>query len=141
MLADRLSKALKRYLVLKELGEKVGFPRFKKPNRRKKAARNTAKTHLKIKRQRRDFHAKIAQQYTEQYQTIVVEKLQIDNMVQNHHLAKSIMDASWGAFLDILEDKAERAGHQVIRIHPRFTSQKCYKCGEIVQKSPYAVPA
>jgi putative transposase len=56
-------------------------------------------------------------------------------MVQNHSLAKSIMDASWGAFLDILSEKAERAGHQVIRVTPRFTSQKCFKCGEIVQKS------
>jgi putative transposase len=33
MLADRLSKALKRYLTLKELGEKVSFPRFKSANR------------------------------------------------------------------------------------------------------------
>src|SRR4249920_2340750 len=34
MLADRLSKALKRFLAAKELGiADVGFPRFKKPNR------------------------------------------------------------------------------------------------------------
>jgi transposase len=32
-LADRLSKALKRYLQLKDLGLPVGFPRFKTPNR------------------------------------------------------------------------------------------------------------
>src|SRR5215469_363793 len=32
-LADRLSKALKRYLQLKDLGVPVGFPRFKTPNR------------------------------------------------------------------------------------------------------------
>jgi putative transposase len=56
-------------------------------------------------------------------------------MVQNHSLAKSILDASWGAFLDLLEDKAGRAGHQVVRVNPRFTSQKCHNCGEIVQKS------
>src|ERR1700704_7126963 len=56
-------------------------------------------------------------------------------MVKNHHLAKSITDASWGAFLDILEGKAARAGHQVIKVNPRYTSQKCYTCGEIVQKS------
>src|SRR5712691_5908282 len=109
--------------------------RKKGSKRRRKAARNTAKTHLKIKRQRRDFHYKVAKQYAEQYQVIAVEKLSILNMVQNHHLAKSIMDASWGAFLDILEEKAERAGHRVVRVNPRFTSQKCFKCGEIVQKS------
>ena len=32
-LADRLSKALKRYLQMKDLGLPVGFPRFKAPNR------------------------------------------------------------------------------------------------------------
>src|SRR5215475_3190970 len=31
-LADRLSKALKRYLQMKDLGLSVGFPRFKAPN-------------------------------------------------------------------------------------------------------------
>jgi putative transposase len=104
-------------------------------HRRRKAAKSTAQTHLKIKRQRRDFQYKTAKQYAEQYQVIAVEKLQILNMVQNHSLAKSIMDASWSKFLDILSEKAERAGHAVIRVNPRFTSQKCFKCGEIVQKS------
>ncbi len=109
--------------------------RKKGSHRRRKAALNTAKTHLKIARQRRDFHYKVAKQYAEHYHHIAVEKLSIDNMVKNHHLAKSIMDASWGAFLDILTEKAERAGHCVIRVNPRFTSQKCFHCGEIVQKS------
>jgi putative transposase len=104
-------------------------------HRRRKAARSTAQTHLKIKRQRRDFHYKTAKQYAEHYQVIAVEKLSLLNMVQNHSLAKSIMDASWGAFLDILSEKAERAGHAVIRVNPRYTSQKCYRCGEMVQKS------
>ena len=45
------------------------------------------------------------------------------------------MDASWGAFLDILTVKAASAAHEVIRVNPRFTSQKCFHCGEIVQKS------
>jgi putative transposase len=101
-------------------------------HRRRKAAKSTAQTHLKIKRQRRDFHYKTAKRYAEQYQVIAVEHLTILNMVQNHALAKSIMDVSWGAFLDILEEKAERAGHQVVRVNPRYTSQNC---GEIVQKS------
>src|SRR6266567_84674 len=109
--------------------------RQKGSHRRRKAAKNVAKTHLKIARQRRDHHFKVAKPYAEGYQRIAVEDLVITNMVKNHHLAKSIMDASWGAFLAILEEKAERAGHKMIRVNPRFTSQKCQKCGEIVQKS------
>ncbi|MFL5697637.1 MAG: RNA-guided endonuclease InsQ/TnpB family protein [Ktedonobacteraceae bacterium] len=109
--------------------------RTKGSKRRGIASKIAAHTHLKIKRQRRDFHFKVAKQYTEQYHHIAVENLNIEGMVKNHHLAKSIMDASWGAFLDILEAKAESAGHQVIRVNPRYTSQTCSQCGEIVQKS------
>jgi putative transposase len=109
--------------------------RKKDSHRRRKAAKNVAKTHLKISRQRRDHHFKTARPYADSYQRIVVEDLAICNMVKNHHLAKSIMDASWGAFLAILSAKAASAGHEVIRVSPRFTSQKCHRCGEIVQKS------
>jgi len=65
----------------------------------------------------------------------MVEDLAICHMVKNHHLATSIMDASWGAFLAILSAKAASAGHEVIRVNPRFTSQKCHQCGQIVHKS------
>jgi putative transposase len=109
--------------------------RKKGSHRRRKAARNVAKTHLKIARQRRDFHFKTAKPYTERYHRIAVEDLHITGMVKNHRLAKSIMDASWGAFLDILEAKAENAGHQVIRVNPRSTTQTCSNCGERIQKS------
>jgi len=115
--------------------QRVLCRRKKGSHRKRKAARNVAKTHLKINRQRRDHHFKTAKPYADGYRHIVVEDLQIANMVKNHHLSKSIMDASWGAFLDILSAKAESAGHEVIRVNPRYTSQKCFQCGEIVQKS------
>jgi putative transposase len=109
--------------------------RKKGSHRRRKAARNCAKTHLKIKRQRRDFLFKTVKPYAEGYAHICVENLNIDGMVQNHHLAKSISDASWGSFIEILADKAARAGHQVVKVSPRFTTQKCHRCGGLVQKS------
>src|SRR5260370_42260401 len=56
-------------------------------------------------------------------------------MVQNHALAKSIHDAGWRAFLGILEDKAASAGHRVVRVPARFTTQKCSRCSAYVQKS------
>ncbi len=99
--------------------------RQKGSHRRRKAAREVACKHLKISRQRRDFHFKTAKHYAERYSRICVEDLNVAGMVRNHHLAKSIHDASWSAFLAILTDKAERAGHVVVRVPARFTTQKC----------------
>jgi putative transposase len=103
-------------------------------HRRRKMARSTAQTHLKIERQRRDFHFKTAKRYADAYSTIVVEDLNLRGLARTR-LAKSILDAAWGAFLNILTYKAGRAGGQVVRINSRFTTQKCSKCGELVTKS------
>lgn len=110
--------------------------RCKKGSRRRRgAARNVAKTHLKIARQRRDFLFKTAKPYADGYGLIAVEDLNVQGMARNGHLAKSIHDASWSAFLDILTDKAESAGGQVVRVAAHFTSQACSRCGAIVFKS------
>jgi putative transposase len=115
--------------------QRTACRRKKGSHRRRKAAREVACKHLKIARQRRHHHCNVAKHYAERYSRICVEDLNVAGMVQNHHLAKSIHDASWSAFLAILEDKAERAGHQVIRVPARFTTQKCSGCDEYVQKS------
>jgi putative transposase len=109
--------------------------RTKGSRRRRKAARLVATQHLKVARQRRDFHFKTAQHYAQRHHHICVEDLNVAGMVQNHSLAKSIHDASWSAFLGILEDKAERAGHQVIRVPACYTTQQCSRCGARVQKA------
>ncbi len=109
--------------------------RRKGSHRRRKAAREVACKHLKIAHQRRDFHFKTAKHYAERYGHVCVEDLNVVGMVKNHPLAKSIHDASWSTFLAILTDKAERAGHVVMRVPARFTTQKCSRCGEYVQKS------
>jgi putative transposase len=108
--------------------------RVKGSHRRRKMARSVAQTHLKIERQRRDFHFKTAKHYADRYRVIVVEDLNLRALARSR-LAKSVLDASWGAFLDILTYKAASAGGQVVRINPRHTTQKCSRCGELVQKS------
>jgi putative transposase len=108
--------------------------RTKGSRRRRKMAHEVAKTHLKIERQRRDFHFKTAKRYADAYQTIVVEDLNIRGLARSR-LAKSILDAGWSAFLLILTCKAASAGGQVIRINPRFTTQRCSRCDELQAKS------
>ncbi len=103
--------------------------RVKGSKGRKKAVGWLVKKHLKVKRQRRDFHFKEAVKLVEQYQSIKVEDLNIQGMVKNHHLAKSISDAGWGQFIEILIFKAEEAGRKVIKVNPSYASQECSRCG------------
>ncbi len=108
--------------------------RKKDSNRRRKAVQLLAKAHQKVKRQRVDFHHKVALQLVRQNDTIYHEDLQTANMLKNHHLAKSIADAGWRRFLSILAAKAAYAGRRVVAVPPAYTSQTCSGCGVIVHK-------
>ena len=47
----------------------------------------------------------------------------------NHCLAKSISDAAWALFLQLLSFKAECAGRTFVAVNPAYTSQDCSACG------------
>jgi putative transposase len=108
--------------------------RKKGSNRRRKAVTLLAKAHQHVRRQRQDFHHKTALALVRTNDTIYHEDLQTANMVRNHHLAKSIRDAGWAAFLSILAFKAACAGKRVVAVPPAYTSQMCSGCGVLVQK-------
>ena len=84
--------------------------RKKGSHRRRKAINCLRKKHQKVARQRRDFHHKTALSLVKRYDTIYFESLQVANMAQNEHLAKSIYDAGWGQFCSILVFKADSHG-------------------------------
>ena len=93
-----------------------------------------ARAHLQVKRQRADFHHKTALQLVRTNETISHEDVQTAHLLKNHHLAKSITDAGWSAFLRILAFKAVYAGERVVAVPPADTSQTCSRCGRLVWK-------
>ncbi|MCL4359223.1 MAG: transposase [Candidatus Thermoplasmatota archaeon] len=98
---------------------------------RTKAKRKVAKIHRKIERQRDDFSHKVSWNLVETHDLIVFENLNIAEMVKNHHLAKSIGDASWDKIVQYTTYKAESAGAVVVLVDPRHTSRECSRCGNI----------
>jgi putative transposase len=129
--------------------------RARRGGRNRQAKRETfAARHRKIANQRKDFHHKLARALVVRYDLLVVEDLQIANMVRRakpvsdpHHrgqylangaraksgLNRSISDAGWGLFLNVLRAKAEDAGRVLIEVDPRHSSDGCEICGHAVK--------
>jgi putative transposase len=121
--SEKRLKQLQRSLSRKKKGS----------NRRKKAIKRVSKVHLKVSNQRKDFHYKTAKKLLQQGKHVAHEKLNIKGIARTR-MAKSMHDAGWGQFLQILSIKAERAGLLAIAVNPNGTSQNCSGCGTKVPK-------
>lgn len=122
-----LQKMLK---PLRRIQRKVSR-RKKGSNNRLKAILHLQRIHEKIANRRRDFQHKLSTQYAKNNDVIFVERLEKLNMMKNHRLAQSIMDASWGTFLQKLEYKCKI----LVEIPAKNTSVDCSRCGNAVPKS------
>lgn len=89
-----------------------------------------AKIHEKIKNQRKDFQHKVSSRIIHENQVIVSEDLKPSNMLKNHKLAKSIQDASFGSFCNMIDYKAKWYGRTYIKVGSFYPSSKlCNCCG------------
>ncbi len=130
-------------------GRQIENPRFyekslqrikllhRKLSRKVKGSKNWEKNRLllarvyeKLLNRRNDFLHKLSHFYTNNYDIIAVEDLQIQNMVRNRTLSQKILDASWAKFFTLLSFKAESAGRLVVKVDPKGTSQT-YQFGEL----------
>ncbi|WP_414580788.1 RNA-guided endonuclease InsQ/TnpB family protein [Scytonema sp. PCC 10023] len=122
--------------------------------KRRKLASQEAKLHQKIARSRKDHHFKTSHQLTITGKKVFfVEDLDLKNLtlrnkakqdengkfLPNHQaqksgLNKSFLDAGFGQFVDILSYIAEKAGGQVIKVKPNYTSQICCNCDAYAPK-------
>ena len=121
--AEKRLKRLQRGLSRKKKGS----------TRRKKAIQRVSKAHLKVSNQRKDFHYKTAQKLLQQGKHVAHEKLNIKGLARTR-MAKSVNDAGWNQFLQILSIKAEKTGLMAIAVNPNGTSQDCSGCGVKVKK-------
>lgn len=129
-------------------GEKIDSPRFlrraekklKKAQRelsrkqkgsknREKARLKVARAHAKVTDARKEFHHQLSTRLISENQGIAVEDLSVTGLARTR-LAKSVHDAGWTAFVNMLEYKAQRYGRTLIKIG-RYepTSRICSTCG------------
>jgi putative transposase len=104
-------------------------------NRRRKAVVLLARQHERVANQRKDNAHKVSRTLVNRYDTIAFENLNVQGMVKNHHLAKGIADAGWNQLVQFTSFKAESASRVVVLVDPRYTSQRCSGCNEMVKKT------
>ena len=108
-------------------------------SRKKKGSRGyesqrlkVARLHEKISNSRADYLHKCSISLIRRYDIICVEDLNVKGLMRNHHLAKSISDASWGTFVSMLSYKAEWNDKKVVKIDRFYpSSQICNVCGSV----------
>jgi putative transposase len=118
---------------------------------RKRLKRAIAKQWRKVRNSRRDFHHQTARALVNTCDMIALEDLNTAGMTRRPRpkpvpgqpgaflpnqsaakagLNKSILDAGWAQFTDILAAKAEEAERRVVFVNPAGTSITCYACGQ-----------
>ena len=96
----------------------------------KKVQLKLSKLHEKIKNQRKDFQHKWSRKIVNENQVIVSEDLNVKGMLKNHKLAKSIQDASFGSFCNMIAYKANEQNRKYVKIGTFYPSSKlCHCCG------------
>ena len=109
-----------------------GFSRKEKLSKNRwKARKRVASLHAKVSRQRADFDHKLSRKLIREHDLVVFEDLRICNVLRNHHLAKSIVDAGWGQLIAFTEYKAAEMGRLVVKVDPWHTTQECFSCGAL----------
>ena len=116
--------------------------KLKKHKKGTPLSKNAEKTKLKLQllhervaNQRKDFLHQTSSNLIRDNQTICIEDLDIEEMLQNHNLAKHIQDLALGMFFEFLCYKADWKGKNILKCD-QFdpTSKTCSVCDWIYQE-------
>ena len=135
-LSERIARA-QRVVARRERGSK----------NQAKAKRRVVALQRKARRQRDHvLHVESTKIAREQHCAVILEDLDIQSMMrsakgtveepgrnvsQKAGLNRSIADAGWGRFGELLEYKLAEHGSRIVRVKPSFSSQTCASCGHV----------
>jgi putative transposase len=99
-------------------------------NRYNKQKLKVAKIYRKVVRHREWYYHNISLWLVKNFDSIILEGLNVSGMIKNRSLAKSIADAAWSTLTGMLSYKARWYGKEVFQIGRFFPSSKlCSSCG------------
>lgn len=128
-------------------GEKIAHPRHfrrlegklaKAQRARKK--KQAAKIHATIANARSDFLHKTAHRIVRDFDYIAVGNVNAAKLAKTK-MAKSVLDAGWSSFRNMLAHKAVKHGAWFEEVDERNSSRTCSRCGVIPDSSPKGMGA
>ena len=127
-----------RKLEKKLVKEQRKLSRKKKgSNNRAKQKIKVARVHEKIANKRKDHLHKVTAKLISENQVVCAETLNVNGMMKNHRLAKSIAMQSFATIFSFLEYKAKEKGKIFIQVDRWFASSKtCHECGVKMDAMP-----
>jgi putative transposase len=141
---------LQRSLMKLARAQRVAARRKKGSNNHRKAEARVSRIHRKTRRQREHLLHVLSADYAKSHGTVIVEKLQIQNMVRSAKgtkerpgknvraksaLNRRILDAGWGKFASMLRYKTAWRGGQVVEVPAAYSSQECHACHHVAAEN------
>ena len=120
---------LKREKQLKRIQKKL-TRQVKGSNNYNKTKIRLARIYSKIKNSRKHNIIAIVNKIVKEHDIIVSEKLNVKGISSNHHLAKSVLDASFNKICELLKWKTKLQGKYYYQVDTYYPSSKmCNHCG------------
>lgn len=94
--------------------------------------------HAKINNRRNDFHHKLSARLVQEFDYIAVGNVNAAALAKTN-MAKSVLDAGWSSFRNMLAYKAIKHGAWYEEVNERFTSQVCSDCGALPDSRPKGI--
>jgi putative transposase len=102
--------------------------RKKGSKNREKTKRRVARIHRKVRRQRDHFLHVQSVRLAKSHGVVVLEKLNVAGMIRGR-CARSIADAGWSRFAEMLRYKLAGSGGWLVEVTAVSSSQTCSACG------------
>lgn len=135
---------LKSFATMSD-GAKIEAPQFYRRHEQRLGIAQRAgnkqrirRLHAKIVNCRKDFLHKASTGLVRAHSLIAVGNVSASQLARTR-MAKSVLDAGWSAFRNMLSYKCQQAGATFLEVDEKFTTQTCSSCGSLPPGRPEGI--
>ena len=94
-----------------------------------KARKSLARAYERVNNRREDYREKLAHWYTQKYDAVFLEDLDVATMMQQDKNSRNIAAMSWYQTIKAFERHGEKNGCHIVLVDPDGTTKQCANCG------------